>query len=184
MQRLSIALLLVLLLGTVMVSLYTYQQKTDEVSTPETITCTLDALICPDGTAVPRTGPNCEFAPCPSVPVSGDERIRVTAPRPNDTVTSPFVIKGEARGNWFFEASFPITIVNWDGLIIGEGYATAEGEWMTEAFVPFTATISYSVPEGTPYDRGAIILKKDNPSGLPEHDAAIEIPIRFSEVRE
>lgn len=27
--------------------------------------CTLDAKICPDGTAVGRTGPDCEFAPCP-----------------------------------------------------------------------------------------------------------------------
>ncbi len=27
--------------------------------------CTLDAKICPDGTAVGRIGPNCEFAPCP-----------------------------------------------------------------------------------------------------------------------
>jgi hypothetical protein len=30
------------------------------------IACTQDALICPDGSAVGRTGPNCEFAPCPS----------------------------------------------------------------------------------------------------------------------
>ncbi|MFC1722132.1 IPT/TIG domain-containing protein [Patescibacteria group bacterium] len=30
------------------------------------IACTEDAKICPDGTAVGRTGPNCEFAPCPS----------------------------------------------------------------------------------------------------------------------
>lgn len=27
--------------------------------------CTMDAKICPDGSAVGRTGPNCEFAPCP-----------------------------------------------------------------------------------------------------------------------
>jgi hypothetical protein len=27
--------------------------------------CTAEALICPDGTAVGRQGPNCEFAPCP-----------------------------------------------------------------------------------------------------------------------
>jgi len=27
--------------------------------------CTLEAKICPDGTAVGRTGPNCEFAACP-----------------------------------------------------------------------------------------------------------------------
>ncbi len=29
------------------------------------IACTLDAKICPDGSAVGRVGPNCEFAPCP-----------------------------------------------------------------------------------------------------------------------
>ena len=29
------------------------------------IACTMDAKICPDGTAVGRVGPNCEFAPCP-----------------------------------------------------------------------------------------------------------------------
>lgn len=28
--------------------------------------CTDEAKICPDGTAVGRTGPNCEFAPCPT----------------------------------------------------------------------------------------------------------------------
>jgi len=28
-------------------------------------TCTADALVCPDGSAVSRTGPNCEFAKCP-----------------------------------------------------------------------------------------------------------------------
>ena len=27
--------------------------------------CTDDAMICPDGSSVGRTGPNCEFAPCP-----------------------------------------------------------------------------------------------------------------------
>jgi len=29
------------------------------------VACTQDALLCPDGTAVGRVGPNCEFAPCP-----------------------------------------------------------------------------------------------------------------------
>lgn len=29
------------------------------------VACTLDAKICPDGSAVGRTGPNCEFFPCP-----------------------------------------------------------------------------------------------------------------------
>lgn len=32
---------------------------------PEAVMCTMEAMICPDGSAVGRTGPNCEFAPCP-----------------------------------------------------------------------------------------------------------------------
>jgi hypothetical protein len=27
--------------------------------------CTTEAKLCPDGSAVGRSGPNCEFAPCP-----------------------------------------------------------------------------------------------------------------------
>ena len=29
------------------------------------IACPMDARMCPDGSYVGRTGPNCEFAPCP-----------------------------------------------------------------------------------------------------------------------
>lgn len=29
------------------------------------VACTMEAKICPDGSAVGRTGPNCEFTPCP-----------------------------------------------------------------------------------------------------------------------
>ncbi len=31
----------------------------------EPVACTMDAKICPDGSAVGRVGSNCEFAPCP-----------------------------------------------------------------------------------------------------------------------
>lgn len=29
------------------------------------VACTMEAKICPDGSSVGRSGPNCEFAPCP-----------------------------------------------------------------------------------------------------------------------
>ena len=94
-----------------------------------------------------------------------------------DWIESPLEISGEARGTWFFEGSFPVILTNWDGLIIAETYATAEGEWMTEDFVPFTATIEFEKPDL--YDRGSLILQKDNPSGLSEFDDAYEIQIKF-----
>lgn len=35
-------------------------------TTTEPVACHADAKICPDGSVVARTGPNCEFAACPS----------------------------------------------------------------------------------------------------------------------
>lgn len=111
--------------------------------------------------------------------VSASKLIRVMTPGNNQVVTNPIVVTGEARGAWYFEGSFPITVVDWDGKIIGEGYATAEEDWMTEEFVPFTGTVNYSLAADVPYKRGAIIFRKDNPSGLPELDDSLEIPVLF-----
>lgn len=103
--------------------------------------------------------------------------IRLQSPRPYQKVTSPLSVEGEAKGNWFFEASFPIVMTDWDGVIIGQGLATAQGDWMTTDFVKFKATIKFDKP--TVYNNGTLILKKDNPSGLAQNDDALEIPLIF-----
>jgi hypothetical protein len=52
----------------------------DSIKTVENIpqVCTEEAKICPDGSAVGRTGENCEFAPCPeknsAEPILGGDR--------------------------------------------------------------------------------------------------------------
>lgn len=103
--------------------------------------------------------------------------IRVYEPRPNNEIESPFVVSGEARGFWFFEADFPVVLVDWDGLIIAEGTATAESDWMTESFVSFRAELEFVTPSVS--NRGILILQKDNPSGLPQNDDALEVPVIF-----
>ncbi len=105
--------------------------------------------------------------------------IRIDSPRPNDTIESPFVVKGQARGYWFFEADFPVLLVDWDGKIIAVGIAQAQGEWMTEEFVPFEATLNFIVDPNVYSTRGALIFQKNNPSDLRENDNALEIPIIF-----
>ncbi|OHA09213.1 MAG: hypothetical protein A3A44_01455 [Candidatus Sungbacteria bacterium RIFCSPLOWO2_01_FULL_60_25] len=102
--------------------------------------------------------------------------IRIARPRPGDTVSSPLAIEGEARGAWFFEASFPAYIFDADGNKLGVTPAEARGEWMTGDFVPFRAVLEFKRPAT---ERGTLILKKDNPSGLPEHDDELRVPIRF-----
>lgn len=111
--------------------------------------------------------------------------IRLESPLPRETIKSPLAVRGEARGYWFFEASFPVILTDWDGRIIAETFASAEGEWMTEELVPFSAIVEFKNPvfPGADKDhfsrRGFLILQKDNPSDLPEYDDALEIPVFF-----
>jgi hypothetical protein len=109
---LFIAIFVLALLG------YLWTRSFEKEGVPEPAACTMEAKICPDGTAVGRTGPKCEFTPCPEViidPVRDDagEHIQSKAnlivmdtPLRDSTITSPVTITGKARGAWFFEASF------------------------------------------------------------------------------
>ena len=112
-----------------------------------------------------------------------EAKVRIESPEPQEKVSSPLNVRGEARGTWYFEASFPVILVDWDGRIIGEAPAQAEEDWMTEGFVPFEAAIEFESPyqEGDPefMKRGTLILQKANPSGLPENDDAVEVPVFF-----
>lgn len=111
--------------------------------------------------------------------------IKLETPLPEETITSPLTVRGEARGSWFFEANFPVLLTDWDGVIIAEGYASVdEGyEWMTEEYVPFTATLTFSAPTDVS-NRGSLILKKANASDLPEHDDALEVSVRFEDMQQ
>jgi len=110
-----------------------------------------------------------------------EDLIIVDSPLHGAAISSPLTITGRARGNFFFEASFPVLLADWDGKIIAQGHATAQGDWMTENFVPFKATLTDSTPmSGDPSkNRGTLILKNDNPSGDPAHDRVLEVPVVF-----
>lgn len=92
--------------------------------------------------------------------------------------TKPSVqFTGSARGNMFFEASFPIVVTDDTGIIVAEGVAEAQSDWMTEEFVPFIATVhKIDTPVAA---TGKISFRKDNPSGLPEHEYNYIVPVTF-----
>ena len=93
----------------------------------------------------------------------------------NQQVSNPIKIEGKARGSWYFEASFPIELVDADGNIIATTIATAQSDWMVEDFVNFTAELNYV--KSTSTKSALIILSKDNPSGNPDFDQSIFIPV-------
>ncbi len=102
--------------------------------------------------------------------------IRITSPRPGETITNPLVVTGEARGYWFFEASFPVVLLDAEGNEIASGPAQAQSEWMTEEFVPFKAELTFTNETA---GKGTLVLKKDNPSGLPENEDALRVPVQI-----
>lgn len=102
--------------------------------------------------------------------------IRVTTPVKNQLVRSPLLIQGEARGSWYFEASFPVKLLDANGLQLAILPAQAQGEWMTENFVPFKAEMRFATPTT---ETGTLVLENDNPSGLPEFSKEYRIPVRF-----
>lgn len=120
----------------------------------------------PSGTVFPT--------PFSMSPSSTPGPIRVTAPHAHAQVGYALRITGEARGTWFFEASFPVHLEDMNGNIIASGVAQSDGEWMTEDFVPFTAELN--IPN-TFTGSAVLVVLKDNPSGLPENDASLRIPI-------
>ena len=107
--------------------------------------------------------------------------IRLSNPRPNQIIENPLFIKGEARGLWFFEASFPIKLFDENNFLLGLTVAQALGNWMTEDFVQFSATLPLAVSSTK---KGVLILEKDNPSGLPENADELRVPVVFKEVTE
>jgi len=103
--------------------------------------------------------------------------IVVDSPAPGARVTSPLAIRGRARGTWFFEGDFPVVLLDAKGNLVAKGYCKAKGEWMTKDFVTFEGTLPFEKP--VPGGRGTLVLKKDNPTDLPEHDDALSIPLFF-----
>jgi hypothetical protein len=115
------------------------------------------------------------------VTVPSNERthdlIMLDSPKAGSTIKSPLILHGQARGHWYFEATFPITLLDATGKIIAQHYAEAEQDWMTTDFVPYSGSLTYdSPPEGT---KGTLILHRSNASDLPEYDDEYHIPVMF-----
>ncbi len=102
--------------------------------------------------------------------------IEITEPHANALVTSPLIVKGQARGTWYFEASFPVKLLDGNETEITVVPAQALSDWMTPDFVPFSVALNFSKPAT---QNGTLVLQKDNPSGEPAHDASVRIPVRF-----
>jgi hypothetical protein len=104
------------------------------------------------------------------------ELIVVDSPAVSAAVSESFLATGKARGQWFFEGSFPVKVIAANGDVLGSGIAKALGDWMSIGFVPFTASVDFKSRGNID---GVVRFVKDNPSGEPSLDAHLDVPVRF-----
>jgi hypothetical protein len=109
-------------------------------------------------------------------PVS--ELIRVQSPIAGEIIRSPFKITGEAVGFWYFEADFPVRLYDEKDSLLSTAIAMAQGEWMTENFVPFETELVFQIPAGQ--KTGKLVFERSNPSDMREHDRSLTIPVKFN----
>lgn len=114
--------------------------------------------------------------PAPNGPEAKADLIVVDDLAPGDQVSSSLTVKGRARGYWYFEASFPVELLDANGNQLAIKPAQAQSDWMTEDFVPFSVTLTYPTPATA---TGTLMLRKDNPSGEPQNDDFLAIPVVF-----
>lgn len=114
--------------------------------------------------------------PSTSMPSEPCGNIVLDKPTTNEEITSPLLIEGRAQGTWYFEASFPVKLIDDAGNVLATGIAQAQGDWMTKDFVPFKASLDFKVDTPTIAN---LVLIKDNPSGLPENDDQMSIPVNL-----
>jgi hypothetical protein len=102
--------------------------------------------------------------------------VKVYQPEANGKIASPLVVMGEVPGNWSFEASFPVKLLDGSGRIVAQAPAQLLSDWMTDQPVPFSIKLTF--PSAAAGD-GTLLLQKDNPSGLAANDESVSIPVKF-----
>jgi len=99
--------------------------------------CTQEAKLCPDGSAVGRTGPNCEFAPCPGEEQKTTSTLSEAQAR---VIAEKSCIKGgealnagtynEITKTWWFDANLNATKPGCNpACVVSEATKIAEINW-------------------------------------------------------
>lgn len=93
---------------------------------------------------------------------------------PGQKVSGMVSYAGSVKNAYFFEANILINVLDANKNLLKGGYAMATTDWMTVEPVVFSGSIDFTgLPKGPAY----IEIHNDNPSGLPENDKNILIPV-------
>jgi len=119
---------------------------------PRQRACTMEAKICPDKTAVGRSGPACEFAPCPTGNRETNEKLTLTSSAfsHNENIPKQYTCDGENINPPLTISAIPMNAKSL-ALIVDDPDAPAGTwfHWLIWNITPETKEI----PEGSVPDR-------------------------------
>ena len=101
-------------------------------------------------------------------------KLILETPSDTNNVICPINIKG-----WFFEATFPIQLIDENNEIVENTQATADGEWTADGFVEFSAKVYCQVSDLSGYK---LKFMADNAAGVLELDDSIIIELYFNNI--
>ena len=79
-------------------------------------------------------------------------KIKLNNIKEGDTVEVGFKVEGSVTGSWYKEGVFPVRVINnTTKEVVITNIARADGEWMTEDYVPFSFVIDADITEETPF---------------------------------
>ncbi|MEN9649511.1 MAG: hypothetical protein RL094_478 [Candidatus Parcubacteria bacterium] len=112
-----------------------------------------------------------------STPTTAVQGLKVSTPGVNQVVGSPLHIKGQANGGWYFEGTFPVTLLDAKKKVLATGIAKSKGDWATSTLTDFEFDLIFPIPTT---QTGTLVFERDNPSGLPQNGEQYVVPVRFA----
>jgi hypothetical protein len=124
-------------------------------------------------TGAPPSPPPPSVTPKPSL-----SPVIILSPDISKPLKSPQKIIGLVDKTWVFEGSFPLELFDNQYRSLFKGNAAAPN-WLDEdsKYTNFSATLKFI----TKKQSGFLMIKNDNPSGLPQNDKSLTIPVVFSQ---
>lgn len=104
--------------------------------------------------------------------------IIIFEPAYNQSIGAPTTILGQARGYWFFEGAFPVTIYDNNLVPVASTTATAQADWDTSEFVPFQAVVP-GYDQAPSKKKGFIIFQQGTLDLIAQNEKVFKLPIRF-----
>lgn len=100
--------------------------------------------------------------------------LSLDTPCMNATISGNTIsVSGLISGSYTFEAQFTIKLLDKTGTVAVTQPVTVTGDWQSGGKVPFTTTLTHTLTS----QNATLVFQNDNPSGLPENQKQIFVPI-------